>query len=1013
MGFGEIMVTHGCIPTENNPAPSNDPVRTGEIHHAIKKAMPMSPLQEFSRPLAGRGGITPPISNLFSYPSSAPTKLKRATPQVNQTTFARFDSLYRASPSPKWMTCSKIPHREREQHMASPALGQKSSCLTPPTADNGRVAEVLQSTFSSRITSASIELRGKNATNENGNAVTSNIPQCNLKQTNDLHGSEELSDKGNSHVIKEKSVRTETERGGEGVIEVVESEEIIENNPKQDRVVEASSSAEPGKIKGSIVVIQPPEDKEVNDEQQKQDGVVVEANNIFGDQNTENDQSNEKNSPKGEFSMTNEEELEEEKISSRVIEQQGKGKDTVVVDQNAEGMEESYSSNCKKGVRSSSTHLEQNGEKRRRTDLSSSVDSKIVSEGNNNDIGTSALVREKVEFSSTQIESRESSPIADRRASLRSAVVPPCVLVSAMQSQKKTVLPKQHGFGKVVLSAKRGEVILRDWFVIAVLDENENSTTQEQPVSTNRKEEIKYRLCGDLVTYQSNNTGSRLPPVISGVILSRQASKLVRTEDGDLYRLEGECGAAREGTDNNNGIWTSDASEAFRSGFPVYWRSTLRQLLLQRDANKIKEEKKYEEEVKLSSTAENVAEGRKQDLPEIKDRTTVRQHHILAQNQDAGGADTTHHCDKITSGSKLPLASVALDEKANPKQQQQQSSPRQLRRRWQPPPQQEGGQQLKRKLPTTKPKPNPIKQKKTKMKQQKKNQPQRLPSSSHHIISGSSPVVKQKKTKQQQLHSTSHLQCTSRPPPAAKRSSPLRITSRRRSSNIEDLVTKQGPPPLMSRKSKKEPMRLALMKKQQISKKTSNSPPSIKTTTTIRSVTPQRTSIRKSRSGRHIVSSLEWWKGERLMSMRPGLQGSPVVTIGRGEINEYGGGLNSNSKGLKKNALIGKKKKSSCTDGGVTGSGRGNKTTTTTIARVGSITKAAGSRSSTKQSHKNMRVVVSSSLKKKQHNDKEIKIKAESTTSVRMKMMCQKQKSSVLHQQEGRIQQMPHHPASG
>eukprot|EP01084_Bolivina_argentea_P071129 129365_1 len=231
------MVTHGRIPTENNPAPTNDPVRTGDIHHAIKNAMPMSPLQEFSRPLAGRGGITPPISNLFSYPSSAPTKLKRATPQVNQTTFARFDSLYRASPSPKWMTCSKIPHREREQHMASPALGQKSSCLAPPTADNSRVAKVLQSTFSSRITSASIELRGKNATNDNGNAVTSNIPQCNLKQTNNLHGPEELSDKGNSHVIKEKSVRTEMERGGEGVIEVMKSKEIKESNPKQDRVV--------------------------------------------------------------------------------------------------------------------------------------------------------------------------------------------------------------------------------------------------------------------------------------------------------------------------------------------------------------------------------------------------------------------------------------------------------------------------------------------------------------------------------------------------------------------------------------------------------------------------------------------------------------------------------------------------------------------------------------------------------------------------------------------------------
>ncbi len=982
MGFVYIMVTHGRTPTENSPAPTNGPVRTGGIYHAIKKDMPMSPPQEFSRPRAGRGGITPPISNSFSYPSSAPTKLKRVTPQVNlnQTTFERFDSLYRASPSPKWFTCPKIPHREREQHMASPASVPKSSCLPPPTADNGRVAETLQSSFSSRITSASIELRGKNATNDSRNdAVTSNSPQCNLKkQTNDLHYSKESSENPNFDDMKEKNARTEMERGGEGVVEVVESEEIKDNNPKRDRVLEAtSSSAEPGKRKDRIVAIQS-QDIEVNVEQQKQDGGVdLDANNTFSDENLDNDENDEIESPKIGYPSSIEQDLEGEKINSRVIEKQGKCKDTVVVDQTAKGIEEKYSSYCQNETKRPWPHLEQNG---KRSGSFSSTNSKIVPEISN--IGTTPdLVDEKVEFSSTRIVSRESSPIPDRRASLRSAVISPCVLVSAMQSQKKkTVSPNQRGLGKVVLSAIRGEVVLRNWFVICISDENDESpTTQEQSVSSSRRNELKYRLCGDLVTYQSTNNGSRLPPVTSGVISSRQTSNLVLTEDGDLYRLEGECGAAREWIDNHKGFWSSSAREAFRSGFPVYWRSTLRQLLLKR--NELKEGVKSS-----SSTAENMTEGRKHDLAEIQDRAEARQRHILPQNQDGagGGTDATHHRDNTAARSKLQLAaSVALDEKANPKQGgQQRSSPRQLRPRCQKSTQQqERRQELKRKLPTSKPKSNnTIKQKKKRMKEKIIDQPPLQ--SSHHPISGGSS--------------------------ATRRSPPLRSTSRHRSSNSVNLVTKQGPPPLTSCKSKNKPPRLAI-KKQQVSKKnTSSSPPSIKTKKTIQTATPPRAYIRKSRSGRHIVSSLEWWKGERLMSTRPGLQGSPVVVIGRGDISGF---MNCNSKELKKNGPIVKRKKKSSirsTDGSVIGSGRGSNATTITRVDSGGTKASSDSGSSAKQSHKDMTVpVVVSNLKNPMHNDKVVKIKAKSTP-VEMKMTCRKQESSVLYQQEGRVQQLSH-----
>ncbi len=974
MEFGEIMVTHGRILTENNPAPSNDPVRTGNIHHTIK-AMLASPPQELSRPLAGRGGITPPTSNLLSYSSSTPTKrMRRATSQVNQTTFARFDRLSRASPSPKWMTCSKIPHHERE-HVTSPVLGQQSSCLASPTADNNiEGGNTFQSTFSSRIISASIALREKNTANNNGTAIASKAPQCNLKPT-DLQGSKALADEDDNLVMEKKSDRTEMERR-EGVVEVVEPKEVKENKQEQDRAVEASSSTKTGRGKD------PPENMMGNNDPQKQDGkVVVEATNrTLGDENVDNHQS-EGGYANATVEFSSEEEPKEKKnrCTIAVIGQRDKGKDTVVVDNNNQtvkgGMEENDSSKFKTGV-DSSTPLEENPERSQRKSNSSSSDVskiEIYSDRNkNNDTAETTLLDQEVEFVATEIKSRESSPYSThRRASLRSsAAAPPCIFLSAQQAQTKTTLPRQHGLGKVILSANKGEVVLRDWFIIGASDEKENSSTQE-PIFNNsssspRRKEMKYCLCGDLETYQSNSNFP-LPLVTSGVIHSRQAHNLVITEDGDIYRLEGECCAARDGTDSNSGIWTNSAREAFQRGFPIYWKSTLRHL----------------------------------------------------QNQGtAADADAHLHDIKTIRTMKLPPAAqsaVPNDDKEEKEDKKPQYPLRQLRpRRQQSSPHQEigRGQPLKRKLAkNTRRSPNPTEQKKTN---------QSHPSLGHHdiVVSGSS-VVEQKK---KQLRSSPRLHCKACPrPPATKRSSPSScISSNNSSSSIKGhVIMKQVHPSSMPRKMK---MEMSPAARNQPRKSKLKPSPSIKKKT-LRSATPQRDHVRKTRSGRHVFSSLEWWKGERLMSTRPGLQGSPVVIVGRGEIQEDNTvKKNSKLKELKKGKfpppiLIMTKDKSinGCVNKRGRGGGGMKISTTTRIGSSSSITKPAGgnSQSSSKQYHKNM--TVSSGPRRKLKDDVEMNIKVAVTAPhTGMKMMtCQNQKKSSAQQQEMGIQQTSDNPDCG
>ncbi len=1056
------MVTDGRILMENNPAPApKDPVRTGDMHHAIK-AMLASPLQELSRPLAGHGGITPlSTSNLFSYSSSAPNKeMKRAsTSQFDQTTFARFDRLSRASPSPKWMTCSKIPHRETEQSVMAaspPTLGQQSSCLPSPTSENGsRGADVLQSTFSSRINSASIELKEMNAAVTKGNnegrttIVISSAPQFSLNPA-DLQGSGALTDKGDddTRVIKKKSGgMAEVVERGEGVaLQVVDELEEIEEKKQQERdssrAVEASNSGSTetgrGNSNSSTVAVQPPEDTEGNDvELQKQDGVAVGANSssILDGQNVETDQSG------------REDAIKEKKSSKDII--------TVAVDQTAaEGMDEPRNdSTCfKNGVEqpsSSTTALErnaQNAQNVERSELnSSSDDSKQRKEieqqpedGNTCDVTSSSTPLdddEEEEFlTATEIRSQESSsPAADGRIVLRSSAIPPRAALLSVQhpAQKKTVLQEQHGLGKVILSANRGEVVLRDWFVIAAGVSNENkkrpSSTKEPVLSSGRKEEVKYHLCGNLETYQSNRS-SHLPPVTSGVIVSRQRYNLILTEDGDVYRLEGECcSTAIEGEDSNQKCWTSSACEAFRMGFPLYWRSALRKLL-KHDADEMKGGEKHEK--RKPSSTEDVMEGTRQNMREVKDRTVEKQRDRGSpqnQSQDAANAADIQI--------KLRPALVALDEEED-KKKQQISIRRKLRPRL-PPPKQKGGRQLKRKLETPKPTPrnvNPTEQKKMKIKKQKKSK-----SVSHlskpHITSGSSlalPVVEQKKQQQLRLRSSPHLDCTSRfPPPAARRSLPSRIPIQKTSSHSNiikgGLVTKQGPPrtPSMARKVKKKRTQAPKRQKQSNPnphvkvktertqapkrKKQSNSNPHVKVKKSRpASTTPTEDSVqKKTRSGRHIFSSLEWWKGERLMSTRPGLQHPPVV-VGRGEIRE-GGGVNSSSEKLNNSALILKKKKN--IDGDVNkGRGSRNKATTTTM-RVGSATKAATGSKSSKQPRKNA-MVSSSQPKRKKHNDKKSKIKsAAATPRAGMKMARQKKKQPSVSKQEGGTRQMkPDHP---